>query len=105
MGTLGFQELLLIGVIALLVLGPERLPEMARQAARALARLRQETRASLDELKQAADVSDLDRELRGLGRDLRAAGRSVRDTLSAEVEGGGAARPDDRPPPTDPDAT
>ena len=30
MGNLGLQELLVIGTIALLVLGPKRLPELAR---------------------------------------------------------------------------
>ena len=30
MGNLGISELLLIGVIALIVLGPKRLPEVAR---------------------------------------------------------------------------
>ena len=38
MGNLGFSELLLIGVLALVVLGPRRLPEVARgigQAVRA----------------------------------------------------------------------
>ena len=30
MGNLGFSELLVIGIIALLVIGPKRLPEVAR---------------------------------------------------------------------------
>ena len=30
MGNLGFSELLIIGIVALIVLGPNRLPELAR---------------------------------------------------------------------------
>jgi sec-independent protein translocase protein TatB len=40
MFEIGFSELVLIGVLALLVLGPKRLPEVARAAGTALAKLR-----------------------------------------------------------------
>jgi Tat protein translocase TatB subunit len=40
MGSLGAPEILVILVVALLVLGPNRLPEAARQAGRALAEVR-----------------------------------------------------------------
>ena len=36
MGNLGLSELLLIGVVALLVIGPRRLPELAHGLGRAL---------------------------------------------------------------------
>lgn len=108
MGNLGFQELLVIAAVALIVIGPDRLPEMARQAARALARFREETRTSLDELKRAADLEDLDREFRGFRQELRDARNSVTGALTGAAESAaGTARPraEDRPPPTDPEAT
>ena len=101
--NLGFQELLVIAVVALLVFGPDRLPELARQAGKALARIREETRSSVDELKRAADVEDLERELKGLSRDLREVRSSV--TRAMSEPGARAPRPTDRPPPTDPEAT
>lgn len=109
-GNLGFQELLVVGVIALLVIGPDRLPELARQAAKAIARLRQEAASGIDELKRAADLEDLGRELSGLRRELGDAGRSVsrsvtRSVAAADRPRTAEVRPDDRPPPTDPDAT
>jgi len=52
---IGFQELLVILVIALLVFGPKRLPELARSLGRGLAEFR---RAS-HELRSHLDVSDV----------------------------------------------
>ncbi|MBW3576327.1 MAG: Sec-independent protein translocase protein TatB [Actinobacteria bacterium] len=100
MGNVGFQELLVIAVLALLVFGPDRLPELARQAGRALARVREETSRSVTELKQAADLEDLNRELRGVRAELRAAGRDL-----TGLDRPAGTRRVESPPPTDPDAT
>jgi len=51
---IGFQELLIILVVALLVFGPKRLPELARSLGRGVAEFR---RAS-SELRQHLDVSE-----------------------------------------------
>ncbi len=48
-------ELLVIGVLALLVLGPKRLPEMARSLGRGLAEFR---RASNDMRREFLEVAD-----------------------------------------------
>ncbi len=48
-------ELLVIGVLALLVLGPKRLPEMARSLGRGLAEFR---RASNDMRREFLDVAE-----------------------------------------------
>lgn len=100
MGQLGLPEILVVVVIALLVFGPDRLPELARQAGKAVAKFRSETSRSIDELKRAADVGDLDRELKAVSRDLREVRSSVGRSLTA-----GPGRPADARPPTDPEAT
>lgn len=102
-GNLGFAELAIVAVIALVVFGPERLPELARRAGRGLARFREETSRSVEELKQAADIEDLDRELKGLSADMRQVRSSMSEALTAPT--GSTPRPEDRPPPTDPEAT
>jgi sec-independent protein translocase protein TatB len=48
-----------IVLVTLLLFGPERLPEMARQAGRFLGRLRLTTQDALDQLKEEADLKDL----------------------------------------------
>lgn len=111
----GPQELLVIAVVALLVFGPDRLPEMMRTAARLLANFREQSRKSIDELKRAAELDEVNRELRGLQREFRDTAsslqRGVTDSVAAADEAaagtrgaaGGQAAGD--PPPMDPEAT
>ena len=111
----GPQELLVIAVIALLVFGPDRLPEMMRQAARLLARFREQSQQSIDELKRAAELDELNSELRSLRREARSTAASFeqevadaqREVAQAAGEAGGpqAGAPATGPPPMDPEAT
>ena len=111
----GFQELLVIGVVALLVFGPERLPEIARSAGRGLARLRAETQRNVDEFRRLAEVEELERELKGLRGEFTSVrddvGRRVRDATGTSTSTAGwdgvrlPVRDDDDPPPTDLEAT
>ena len=59
MFNIGLGEIVMIVLVALLLFGPERLPEMARQAGRWLGRLRLTTQDALDQLKDEADLKDL----------------------------------------------
>lgn len=57
MFDVGFWELVLLGVVALVVLGPERLPQVARTAGRMVARARSYASTFTDELdRQTRDV-------------------------------------------------
>ena len=62
----GVQELFVIGVVALLVVGPDRLPRLARDAGRLMARLREESSRATTELRTAAGIDDLQNDLREL---------------------------------------
>ena len=121
----------MIGVVAFLVFGPERLPEAARAAGRLLGRIRQETRRNVADLQGMTEVQQLRNELRGLRSDLDEAGVDLRRQIDTAAEeptapgrGGTGERPrrraaparrpsgsgpghraDDDPPPTDPEAT
>ena len=53
MFDMGFAELLLIGVLGLIVLGPERLPGVARRLGGALGQLRRLWRQAALELEKA----------------------------------------------------
>lgn len=72
MGSVGISELILIFVLALILFGPRKLPEIGRGLGKALGEFR---RASND-LKRAFEEEVDAESLRDLGRD-------VRDTLGA----------------------
>jgi sec-independent protein translocase protein TatB len=57
--NVGLGEIMIIVLVALLLFGPERLPEMARQAGRWLGRIRLTTQDALDQLKDETDLKDL----------------------------------------------
>lgn len=78
---IGFGEMFAIGVAALLVLGPDRLPQAAAQAARVLKQLRDMGQQAKQSVVDAAEIDPtLLRDLREL--DPR---RTVRD-LTAPVD-------------------
>ena len=62
MFDVGFSELVLIALLALIVLGPKRLPEVARTAGRWLGRLRRfmnDVKQDLDKELHSAELSEL----------------------------------------------
>ena len=78
----GFAELFIIGLAALVVLGPERLPRVARQAGQWMGKLQ----------RYVADVkSDLNRqmeldELRNLQKEVTDAARNVETSFKSAVD-------------------
>lgn len=64
MFDLGFLELMICGVIALLVLGPERLPGAARAAGEWVGRARRISRQFTDELDRQVKVDEIREQLR-----------------------------------------
>lgn len=58
MGSIGAPEILVVLLVALIVLGPKRLPEAARQAGRALAEFRRITSGFQEELRDALHVDE-----------------------------------------------
>jgi sec-independent protein translocase protein TatB len=82
--NVGLGEIVAIVLVSLLLFGPERLPEMARQAGRFLGRLRLTTQDALDQLKDEADLKDLNLPDLRLGS-LRSQARDyVRELMDVE---------------------
>jgi sec-independent protein translocase protein TatB len=100
MFDIGFSELLVIALVALVVLGPERLPKAARMAGMWLRRARMQWQAVKSELENELADEDMRRsilrardELREAQESLRADGARLRAQL-ADVE----ARMTEAPP-------
>ena len=67
-GDIGWTDLLLIGIVALVVIGPEDLPDMFRQVGRFTAKLRQMSREFSRAMEQAAKESGV----KDVAKDLKA---------------------------------
>lgn len=82
MFDISFTEMILIAVVALVVIGPERLPKVARAAGHLLGRVQ----------RYVSDVkSDINREiqldeLKKLRNEIQDSARSVEQTLSSEMQ-------------------
>jgi sec-independent protein translocase protein TatB len=63
---IGFAEFLVIGVVALLVFGPDRLPEFARQAGRMVRQVRALARNARDDIRTELGPEYADFELTDL---------------------------------------
>jgi sec-independent protein translocase protein TatB len=85
MFDVGFSELLVIAVVALLVLGPERLPKAARFAGLWVRRARAQWHSVKSELER--DLADED-----LRRGLQDTQAAMRDAQAALRDAGGDAR-------------
>jgi sec-independent protein translocase protein TatB len=82
--NVGIGEIMVVVLVCLIVFGPERLPQVARQIGRFLGQLRLTTQGALDQLKQEADLKDVNLPDLRVGS-LRAQARDyVRELLDIE---------------------
>ena len=109
MFDIGFSEIVVIGVVALVVIGPERLPKTARTVGLLFGRLQRyvndvkadiSREMELDELRRLQSemqgaARDLESTVRGAANDMAAGVRSVESELNAaasqETQTGGTA--------------
>lgn len=81
MFDIGFSELIVVGIVALVVIGPERLPKVARTAGVLLGRLQ----------RYVSDVkADISREmqleeLKKLQSDMQESARSLEQSIAGEI--------------------
>lgn len=88
---IGWQELLIIGAVALVVIGPKDMPVAMRTAARMFAKVRGLSRDFQDTMDDVIRESELD-ELR---RKVKAAGRvNLKDEFTSMVDPSGDVRKD-----------
>ena len=104
MFDIGFSELLLIAVVALVVLGPERLPKAARFAGLWVRRARHQWESVKQELERELEAEELKRSLHNVQDSLREAEQHLHEqtrALHEEVRSEVDLRLDPPPPPAD----
>lgn len=91
MFDIGFWELLVIGVVLLLVMGPERLPEVAKQAAFFIRKARQGVYRLRNEMQDEingtpfADLEAAKREMADFKNDIKQFGRDLADSAEQQI--------------------
>ncbi|SFF24787.1 sec-independent protein translocase protein TatB [Fontimonas thermophila] len=93
MFDIGFSELLLCFVIALIVLGPEKLPGVARTLGRWTGQARGYLRHLTAELDREARLAELKRQLEDANRLLRDQGQAVQDAVQRTIADVGTQPP------------
>jgi len=84
-GSIGPAELILIFVVALLVFGPKKLPEIGRSVGKALREFKRtsdEIKGRIEEEIEASELKDIRKDIRAGVDDLR----SSVDQVAAEVK-------------------
>lgn len=90
MFDLSFGELAMVAVVALLVLGPERLPGAARTAGALLRRLRNGWQGVRSEIERELAAEDIKRSIHDTAKqvdireDVRSAAEQLRNAVSGE---------------------
>ena len=83
MFDIGFSQIAIIGVVALIVLGPERLPRLARVAGTLLGRAQRYLRDVKDEVSKDMALADLKDMGQSIKDDFNDVEKTVRDQWSA----------------------
>ncbi len=101
--SLGFNEIVILAILALVVVGPKDLPLLFRKLGRWTAKLRgmaQEFRTGFDELARQAELDELKREVEALRRttSLHEIDRELSKPLPTLEDYAGIAKPAVTPP-------
>jgi len=101
MGQIGFSEMLVIFVVALLVFGPKKLPELGKSLGKGI----REFRKATNELKNTWEeqVRDIEAPLSDVKKDIHSVGQDMKNDFYQSLEAQ-AAEASATPPRTVPEA-
>lgn len=95
-GPLGMPEIILIFVVALLLFGPRKMPQIGRSLGRALGEFRRASndfKRTIEDEVAAEEIREVERDL----KDIRAVGRDVlRESADAGADSAPAKEPDSK---------
>ena len=87
-GTLGMPELILIFVVALLLFGPRKMPQIGRSIGRAMGEFRRasnEFKRTIEDEVASDELRDVEQDLKGI-RDVGKELRDLKKTVESPIE-------------------
>lgn len=99
MFDVSFWELLIIGAIALVVVGPERLPRLMRTLGLWVGRARASFQSVRDEVEREVNAEGLRETRRALNKQAKETEQQINDAVDVKSEAGAEA-PAEKPAPT-----
>ncbi|ARS47368.1 MULTISPECIES: Sec-independent protein translocase protein TatB [Pseudomonadaceae] len=110
MFDIGFTELLLVGLVALVVLGPERLPGAVRTAGLWIGRIKRSFNSIKAEVEREIGADEIRRQLHNerileLEREMKAMKQDILDTASLKPSSDADKSSVEPPPPAAQDKT
>ncbi len=107
----GFSEMVAVAVVGLIVLGPERLPKVAKQAGQWLGKLQRyvaDVKSDINRQMELEELRKLQTEVSGAARDLKGSFESAVgdaktqfDSIEADLAGTSTSESSDATPATD----
>ena len=83
MGKIGFGEVLLILIIALVVVGPDKLPALGRQAGKAVRSLKKFISDAAKEMDIDEDIKSVRKDIADIQKDVRDIGKDIESSVDS----------------------
>ncbi len=97
---IGMPELILIGIVALIVVGPKKLPDLAKSLGKGLSEFRKTANDLTDDLKDSIKADEIEKDVESMknsllyGRDEETTGSSA--SAESSESAAGAKFPDEK---------
>ncbi len=88
-GSIGPMELILIFVVALLVFGPKKLPEIGRSVGKAMREFKktsEEIKGRIEEEIEASEIKDIRKDIQSSVDDIKSGVKSFQDDVKKDIE-------------------
>ena len=86
MAKIGMGELIIILIIALVVLGPEKLPQLGRSVGKAIRSVKKYVHEATQELGDMEDVREIQKDIQGIQQDIRSMGTSLERSVREDTK-------------------
>jgi sec-independent protein translocase protein TatB len=85
MSKIGMGELIIILIIAIIVLGPDKLPQLGRSLGKAVGSVKKYVHETTKELDEINELKDIKKDVEDIQKDLKNMGQSVEKSIKDDV--------------------